>query len=197
VSELTFAQPERRNYTLAILIALVVLGIGGGLIYREFSKRIVIATVTHTTLHPITVVYKKQAQTGGFRVLANQQGESDLYVIPDVRIENHLTVPLFLKDFTIAMTLTNGELRTSPIEKSDLDIVYASFPEIKPLMATPLLRETEIAPGQTVEGTMLAQFAVPQSTWDKRLSATVTVDFYHQDSMTIPIPVEVSQHVLP
>jgi hypothetical protein len=171
-----------------ILVALVLLGVAGGLIYREFSKRVVIAAVTHTTLHPITVVYKRAPQTGSFRVLATQQGESDLYVIPNVRIENHLTVPLFLKDFTITMTLADGELRTAAVEKNDLDIVYASFPEIKPLMATPLLRETEVAPGQTVEGTVLAQFSIPQSTWDKRQSATVTVDFYHQDSMTLPIP---------
>ncbi len=197
MSDPTFAQPERRNYAVPILIALVLLGAAGGLLYREFAKRVVIAAVTHTTLHPIKVTYKRAPQTGGFRVLASQQGESDLYVIPDVRIENHLTVPLFLKDFTITMTLADGEMRTAAIEKNDLDTVYASFPEIKPLMGEPLLRETEIAPGQTAEGTLLAQFPVPQSTWDKRLSASVTVDFYHQDSMTIPIPVEVSQHMLP
>ncbi len=188
MTDIAFSQPERRNYTLPILVALVLLGIAGGLIYRTFSKRVVIAAVTHTTLHPIKVTYKRAPQTGSFRVLANQQGESDLYIIPSLRIENHLTVPLFLKDFTITMTIADGELRTAAIEKNDLDIVYASFPELKPLMATPLLRETELAPGQTVEGTLLAQFAVPQSTWDKRQSATVTVDFYHQDSMTIPIP---------
>ncbi len=188
MSDPTFAQPERRNYTVPILIALVILGIAGGLVYREFSKRVVIASVTRTTLHPITVVYRRPPQTGSFRLLANQQGESDLYVIPDVRIENHLTVPLFLKDFTITMTTPDGELRTAAIEKNDLTIVYASFPEIKPLMGTPLLRETEIAPGQTAEGMLLAQFAIPESTWDKRHSASITIDFYHQDSMTIPIP---------
>jgi hypothetical protein len=188
VSDITFAQPERRNYALPILIALAILCVAGGLVYRELSRRVVIASVTHTALHPISIVYKRSPQTGSFRVLANQQGESDLYVIPDVRIENHLTVPLFLKDFTVTMTTADGEMRTAAIEKNDLEIVYSSFPEIKPLMGTPLFRETEIAPGQTAEGTLLAQFQVPQSTWDKRLSASVTVDFYHQDSMTIPIP---------
>ena len=188
MTELAFSQPERRNYAVPILVALLLLGVAGGLLYRTFAKRVVIATVTHTTLHPITVVYKKQAQTGSFKVIGGPQGESDLYVIPSLRIENHLTVPLFLKDFTITMNLADGEVRAMAIEKNDLNTVYASFPEMKPLLATPLLRETEVAPGQTVEGKLLAQFPVPQSTWDKRLSATITVDFYHQDSMTIPIP---------
>jgi hypothetical protein len=188
VSDITFAQSERRNYAVPILVALVVLGVVGGLLYRNYSRRVVIATVTHATLHPITVSYKRAPQTGSFRVLANQQGESDLYVVPDLKIENHLTVPVFLKDFTVTVTLADGELRTAAIEKNDLNIVYASFPEIKPLMTTPLLRETEIAPGQTAEGTLLAQFAIPQSTWEQRKSASVTIDFYHQDSMTIPFP---------
>ena len=188
MTDLTFSQPERRNYAVPILVALVILGVAGGLLYRKYSRRVVLATVTHTTVHPITIKYKKQAQTGSFKVIGGPQGESDLYVIPSLRIENHLTVPLFLKDFTITMDLADGEVRAMAIEKNDLNTVYASFPEMKPLMGTPLLRETEVAPGQTVEGTLLAQFPVPQSTWDKRQSATITVDFYHQDSMTIPIP---------
>lgn len=188
MTDITFSQPERRNYAVQILVALAILGVAGGLLYRTYSKRIVIATVTHTTVHPIHVVYKKQAQTGSFRVIGGPEGESDLYVIPHVRIENHLTVPLFLKDFTITMTVASGELHTSAIEKNDLDVVYASFPEIKPLVGTPLFRDAEIAPGATVEGTVLAQFAIPQKVWDERQSATLTIDLYHQDSMTIPIP---------
>lgn len=173
---------------MPILVAILVLAIAGGLIYRTYSHRVVIAAVTHTAVHAIHIIYKKQEQTGSFKVLGGPQSESDLYIIPNVRIENHLTVPLFLEDFTIKMTLADGDLHTSAIEKNDLETVYASFPEIKALMGKPLLRDAEIAPGATVEGTVLAQFAIPQSTWDQRKSATLTVDFYHQDSMTIEIP---------
>ena len=188
VVELNFSQPERRNYLVPIFVALAVLALAGGVVYRTLSKRVVNAAVTHTTVHPIHVVYTKQAQTGSFKVLGGPQSESDLYLIPSVRIENHLAVPLFLKDFTITMTGADGELHTSAIEKNDLEVVYASFPEIKPLMGTPLLRDEEIAPGATVEGTVLAQFTIPQKMWDERQSATLTVDLYHQDSMTLPIP---------
>ncbi len=188
MADLNFSQPERRSYLVPVLVALLILGIAGGFLYRTYSRRVVIAAVTHTTVHPIHVVYTKQAQTGSFKVLGGPTGESDLYLVPNIRIENHLTVPLFLKDFTITMTVADGELHTSAIEKNDLDVVYASFPEIKGLMTKPLLRDAEIAPGATVEGTLLAQFAIPQNVWDQRQSATLTIDLYHQNSMTIPIP---------
>jgi hypothetical protein len=188
VAQLTFAQSERRNYTVPILISLALLGVAAGLLYHAFAGKTVIAIVTHTTAHPVQVLYQ-QPITGAFKVVGqNKPGETDLYLISTVRIEDHLTDPLFLKDFTVSFTAPDGERHTSAIEKNDLDIVYNAFPEIKPLMASPLLRESEIAPGTTAEGTILAQFPIPQSIWDHRQSATLTIDFYHQPSMTIPIP---------
>jgi len=188
VSPLTFAQSARRNYTVPLLIALAVLGVAAAMAYRTLAARTVTAAVTNTIAHPVQVLYK-QPISGAFKVVGqNHGGETDLYLISTVRIENHLTDPLFLKDFTIAFTAPDGERHTSAIEKNDLDTVYTAFPEIKPLMATPLLRESEIKPGATAEGTILAQFPIPQRLWDERQSATLTIDLYHQPSITIPIP---------
>jgi len=188
VAEFTFAQTARRNYTVPVLIALAVLGVAAALVYRAQAGRTVIATVTHTTAHPVQVLYR-QPFSGAFKVVGqNKAGETDLYLIYTVRIENHLTDPLFLKDFTLSFITPEGERHTSAIEKNDLDIVYAAFPEIKSLMATPLLRESEIQPGTTAEGTVLAQFPVPETVWNQRQSATLTIDLYHQPSIIIPIP---------
>ena len=188
MAELKFAQSARPNYTAPLLVAVVVLGVAAGLIYRKMEQKTVTVTVTQTIAHPIKIVYKAAPQSSSFKVLKVQEGEDDLYVVPTVHIENHLDIPMYVKDFTIALNKEDGELRTLAIEKNDLDAVYSSFPEIKPLMAKPLLRETEIAPGETAEGTLLAQFAIPQSTWDQRKSATVTIDFYHAPSITVLIP---------
>lgn len=190
MSELTFAQPARRNYTVPILLALVLLGIASGLIYHYLAMQKIIATVTQTTIYPVHTTFKTKRPTkpGHASVVDQTAGEYDLYVVPSIRIENHLTEPAFIKDFIISLTTTDGEINTSAIEKRDLDTVYTAFPDVKPLMSTPLYRESEIAPGQSASGSLLAQFAIPQTTWDKRQSATITIDFYHQDSITILIP---------
>ena len=188
MADLNFAQSERPNYTAPILSAVIVLGIVAGVAYYKAAQRTLVATVTQTIVHPIKVFYKAAPQSSSFRVLKVQEGADDLYVVPTVRIVNHLDVPMYIKDFTVAFEGPDGEMRTAAIEKNDLNVVYSSFPEIRPMMATPLLRETEIAPGATAEGTLLAQFAIPESTWDRRKSASVTIDFYHAPSMTMPIP---------
>ena len=188
MSSLTFAQSARRNLAVPILIAVIVLGIAGDVAYRLIPHSDAGAAITHVIVHPSDVVLKAQPGSGAFKVLKPNVTETDLYIIPTVHIDDHLGVPLFLKDFHVVVATPGGEINTSAVEQNDLPIVYNAFPEIKPLMGTPLLRETSVAPKQSVEGNLLLHFTMPQSVWDSRQSAALTIDFYHQDSITVPFP---------
>jgi hypothetical protein len=117
------------------------------------------------------------------------QAEEELYVLATVRIDDKLRLPLFLKDLTGTLTTADGSVvTTSAVEKNDLAGLYITFPALKPLVSAPLLRETEIPPGQHAEGMVLLHFPVDQATWDQRKSAIVTIDLNHQDSLTVEIP---------
>jgi hypothetical protein len=189
VSDLTFAQASRRNFTLPIVIAVVVLGVAGGLIYYWLPKTDADARITGVVVHPIKTVYKApDDMRAGAHHKVQDVNEADLYVIPMVRIENHLGVPIDLKDFTVSLVTAQGGLSTSAVEKGDLSTVFQAYPEIKPLMGTPLLRETSVPAKQGVQGTLLLQFPVQATVWEQRQSATLTIDFYRQTSITIPFP---------
>ncbi len=189
MSSPTFSQSGRPNLTIPLIGIVSLLIVFAGLAYRLLPHSEVSATITSVQLHPIVTTFKRQTQTGGFKLLNDQPAsESDLYVIPSVRIDDHINTPLFLKDFHVTLVTADGELHTSAIEKNDLPTVYSAFPEIKPLMAQPLLRESTVAPNSSAQGTILLQFPMPQSVWDNRQSATLTIDFYHQDSLNIPFP---------
>jgi hypothetical protein len=188
VAELTFAQSVRRNYTAPIIVAVVILGIAGGILHGLMPQRTMALKVTRETVYPIRVAAERP-QASGFKVLGPPvSSEQGVYVVTTLHIDNKLNVPLFLKDFTATVTLPNGEMHTSAIEKQDLDTVYSAFPDLRSLMATPLLRETAVDPGKTSDGTLLLQFPMRQSDWNQRQSATLTIDFYHQPSVTVPIP---------
>ncbi len=188
MSELTFSQPARSNLILPILIAVVVLGVGGGLLFHFMPHKTADLAITQTQVYPIHVEYKRQ-QAGGFKVLDNSStSEDDLYVVPTLRIEDKLGMPLYIKDFTATLNTASGEIHTSAIEKTDLDTVFAAYPAVKPLVGTPLLRETAIAPDKPTEGTLLLQFPITKAAWDGRQSASITIDFYHQPSLTVAIP---------
>ena len=53
---------------------------------------------------------------------------------------------------------------------------------------TPLLRETMIGPGKSAEGMILLRFPVTQEVWDRRRTAVLNIDLYHQGNQSIIIP---------
>jgi hypothetical protein len=184
VSDLQFAQPARRNLLVPVLLAFLILGIVLALFLRLIPNHTADLAITHTAVYPAHTVFKSESM-----VVANQRAEDNLYVLATLRIDDRLHVPLFLKDFTATLTTAEGEeVTSSAIEKQDLDAVYTSFPEVKALATTPLLRETMIAPGQSAEGMVLLRFPVAQDVWDRRRSATLNIELYHQGQQSILIP---------
>ena len=180
----TFSQPEPRTFLVPVLIATAILGVVFALILWLTPHRIADLAVTHTAVLPTRTVF-----TSGTMVVGNQdQAEEDLYVLATVRIDDRLRLPLFIKDITATLTTPEGETTASAVQKNDLPNLYLTFPALKPLASAPLLRETAIQPGQHAEGMVLLHFPIAQAQWDQRQSAVITIDFYHQGELTVPIP---------
>jgi hypothetical protein len=183
VSDLKFAQPARRNLLAPVLLAFLILGIVLALVLRFTPHKTADLTVTHTIVYPAHTVFQSDTI-----VVANQHSQDDLYVLTNLRIDDRLRLPLFLKDFTATLTTAEGEeITTSAVEQRDLDNVYTSFPDLKPLASEPLLRDTMISPGQSAEGMILLHFPVTQAVWDHRRTAVLNVDLYHQGEQQVLI----------
>jgi hypothetical protein len=183
VSDLKFAQPAPRNLLVPVLLAFLILGIVLALVLRYTPHKTADLAITRTTVYPTHTVFKSDSI-----IVGNQHTEDDLYVLTTLRIDDRLHLPLFLKDFTATLTTAEGEqITTSAIEKQDLNNVYTSFPELKPLSTEPLLRDTMISPGQSAEGMVLLHFPVTQDIWDHRRSAVLNVDLYHQGQQDVLI----------
>ena len=189
MDEFSFSQAERRNPTVPILLALLVLGIAGFLLFRFTPHTTADATVTHVDLYPAHTVFKSDSI-----VVNSDQVQDDLYAFVTLRITDKLRLPLFLKDFTATLIPSDGSVQpgTSAIEHSDLENLYTSFPALRKLAATQraplLLRESRIDPGQTVEGYVIIHFPVTPAIWQSRNDAVLTVDLYHQQSLSVSIP---------
>jgi len=185
MSDLTFAQPERRNYLVPGVIVVVLVALAAGLIYRYTPHRIADLAVTHTAILPVHTEFS----SGSHLVGAQTVSEDDLYVLVTVRIQDDLRLPLFIKDLTGSLTSADGSVSTSSaIEKNDIPGLLGTFPALKPLASAPLYRETTIQPGQSAEGMVLLHFPLPRSAWDQRQAASVTVGTYSQGPLTVAIP---------
>ena len=185
MSELAFAQPERRSFLLPALIAIAALGIAGGLFYLYIAHHTVKLAITHVAVLPTHTVFKSDSKLVGHQ----DPFQDDFYVLATLRLDNRLNDPVFIKDITATLTASDGTVTsTSAVEKNDLDTLYAAFPALVPLASAPLLRETAIQPGNRAEGMVVLNFPITQADWDRRKSADITLDFYHQDPITVAIP---------
>jgi hypothetical protein len=183
VSDLKFAQPVRRNLLVPVLLAFLILGIILALVLRFTPHKTAELAITRTIIFPTHTVFKSETI-----VVSNQHAEDDLYILTTLRIDDQLHLPLFLKDFTATLTTAEGEqITTSAVEKRDLDTVYTSFPALKAVATEPLLRDSIVNPGGSAEGMILLHFPVTKDVWDRRRSAVLNVDLYHQGEQEVLI----------
>ena len=180
----SFQQADRRNFAVPILIALAVLAGAVFLIVRFTPHTTAELKISQTKTWQAHTVFKSDT------ILVGQdKAQDDLYVVTTLRIEDRLRLPLFLKDFTANVITADGEsLTTSAAEKTDLHPLFVTFPALAAIATAPLLRDTQIDPGQAAEGMILLHFPITEEAWNKRQSATLTVDLYHQAPQTIAIP---------
>ncbi len=180
----TFAQPERRSFVIPVLIALVILAAVVVTLHRTTTTSLTAAHL-HTEILPNTTVYRSDTI-----VVGPPETVYTLFVVSTLRIDNRRTQPVSLDDLVLTLTDPAGAQLTAPaLRPQELANAEVSFPKLKPLVTAPLLlREAPIAPGQSAQGTAIFSVAVPQSVWDTRKSATITVTPYHLDPITLAIP---------
>jgi hypothetical protein len=185
MSELTFTQPERRSFLVPGLIALAVLAIGIAIFAVVNPYRIPTVTVSHTAVDAEHTVFATDSKLAN----AKPPAQDDLYVVTTVHIDNRLKFPITIDDITGRIVANDdSEATTGAVQRSDLANLFVVFPKLVPLAGPPLLREATIQPGAQLEGMVILHYPITQADWDQRKSASVTVNFYHQDSVTAPIP---------
>jgi hypothetical protein len=184
VSEPMLAQPARRNLLAPVLVAFVIMGIAIALVVRYTPHTVADLTILHTSVYPTHTVFKSDTL-----VVGSDQVQDNVYVLTTLRVEDRLNLPIFLKDFTAILTTAEGEeLRSSAVEKPDLENLYTTFPRLRSLSSAPLLRDTLIDPGHSAEGMVLLHFPITEDEWNRRRSAILQIDLYHQGPISVTIP---------
>lgn len=185
---------ERRSMLLPIVLAVLLLAAAGAWFAKVYVHAAVTGSAAAAKVYPVHVEYKRPTSSGGATMtLGGNQTEDALYVLVDVTLKNRSEVPLFLSSFHGRLTLDDDSImEASVIEKDDLPRLMKMFPQLKTIVdangSQPLLREETVAKDSTGRGYLVMYYNITQGIWDKRKSAEVSVDFYHQDPLTLPLP---------
>ncbi len=180
-----------RKVLITGLIVAAALAAVFGIFYHHENHAPLEATATRVLTLPLHTVYGQSK--GSAAIVGAGETEDSIYIVPLLRIQNRSDVPLFLKDITSSVTLGDG--RENPgrrIGARDRDRLQQLVPGIAPLLkqaSLPALDpEQQVAPNATAEGYAIFLYSMPSTEWDKRQAASVRLDFYHQDAVTIPLP---------
>lgn len=166
------------------MIAIVFLALAFLVARHFFPATTVNIEHVHTDVLAKTTVFKSDTI-----VVGTPETSHTLLVATTIRVENERKYPIFLDDFTLTLTdPTGAQMAVKAVQKMDVATTEGIFPDVKPLMVTPLLRDTSIDPGKSVQGTLLFSLPLPRSTWDTRKSAEIQVDIYHGHPVYTTIP---------
>jgi hypothetical protein len=114
-----------------------------------------------------------------------QMSHSTSFVAVNVTLRNTSEKMLYIKDIKAEISTPSGSFVDDAASAADYDRYLAAYPDLKPVVKTPLKVETRIAPGSSVEGTVLVNFPVTKADFDKRTGVTVTIIPYDHSSINI------------
>jgi hypothetical protein len=180
---------KQRGMLVPVALALVVLAVLGGWFAKVYLHKEVTGKVDRVGIFPVHVEY----QRGSGMLVGENQTEDATYVIANVSLTDHTEVPLFVKDIKGSFTMEDGTvMQATAIEKVDLPRLAAMYPKMRPAVdatgPAPLQSLPSVAPGTTAGGYVIFAYNVPKAVWDKRKAADVSLDFYHQDPVTLALP---------
>ena len=112
-------------------------------------------------------------------------------VFAKVRLHNQSGAPLQLWNIAANATFPDGIHTSFAATANDYDRIFLAYPDLPVPHGQPLPLQTEIAPGQTMEGTFVSAFRMTRQEWDTHKGLTFTFGFHYQPNLeltpTVPI----------
>ena len=170
---------------IGLAAAVTVLAIAAWFYFGD-KPPVTTGEVTHLTAYPIHRV--SNAGEGRQGVVGVEQTFDEVIVIAQVRLHNQSKGPLFVHDMAGLVSLPDLELRSVAATTSDFGRVFIAYPQLAPMKQHPLLRDTTIPAGATVDGQLVFNYPITTEQWDLRRSMGITISFLHQKDLTMQAP---------
>jgi len=115
----------------------------------------------------------------------NVPGQDLALATVQLSLTNISKKPLFLKNVKITIRTGKGEFSDDFGSVSDFERYFQAFPELRQHSIAGLARESRIAPGGQISGSVVVSFPVSKESFDDRQGMTATVSYYDQRPVEI------------
>jgi hypothetical protein len=108
-----------------------------------------------------------------------------VYVFAQVKLHNQSEQPLFLHNIMTNATLDDGIHSSYAATASDYDRVFLAYPNMPVPHGKGLSSQATIAPGETLEATVVSAFRLTKGEWDARKSLDFTFGIQYQPNLVL------------
>jgi hypothetical protein len=171
------------------LAAFVVVTVGCVLFWFAIHRPpIAVGDVTQVWAHGVHTINTPIDANG-----VQSAGEvfDQVLVFANLHLKNQSAEPIILKDLLTNATFDDGIHSSYAATALDFDRIFIAYPDLKSLHGTPLLRDTVIPPGQTLDGEIISSFHVSQAQWaaHKDLNFTIQLKVHPELVLTPKGPI--------
>ena len=114
-------------------------------------------------------------------------------VFARIRLRNQSKMPLFVTQIAVNTTLADGIHTAYARTNGQYDQVFLAYPDIKVPHESALPFDATIAPGQTIEGTIVSNYGITKDQWDARTGLNFVVGFQYQPNLVLTPKVAVTE----
>jgi hypothetical protein len=179
------------HVVIASVIASVVVTVAiAAYFIAGRDKPLVAGEVISVWAHP------QHTETSGYDAsgaVMPKETFDQVMVFANVRLQNQSKLPLFLTNIVSNATLDDGIHSSYAATATDYNRVFVAYPNMPVPHGKALPLETEIDPGQTVEGTFVSAFKMDKQQWDSRKALNFTFAFRYQPSLVLTPKVSVTE----
>jgi len=133
-------------------------------------------------------VHPQHSETSGFDANGAQmakEGFDQVYVFALVKLHNQSDKPLFVHSIMTNATMDDGIHTSYAATASDYNRVFLAYPNMPVPHGKPFSPQATIAPGETMEGTIVSAFRMSKQEWDARKGLDFTFAIQYQPNLTI------------
>jgi hypothetical protein len=184
---------SERGLPAIFLVLIVALVLGGTLAVYLFSSRPAptsSGSVLGYQAVPIHNVSARSIAPGQMGTLEGSAETTDrILATVNVSIRNATDKIMYIKDAQVEVTPATGDAITDEgAPGSDYPRIFEAYPVLKNGALEPVKVETKIAPGSTLQGTILVGFTMKKDVWDARKSLKAVINLYDHAPLVLDVP---------
>ena len=157
----------------AVIAASVATLLAATLWVVAHRPPVVEGSVTRLWIHPMHGTFPRKDAAG---VVQAPETFDQVLVLAQIHLHNRSSQAVILSHLLTNLQLPDGEDSSYAATATDYDRIFVAYPELAALRTQPLVPDTVIAPGASIDGMIVSSFQLSAARWKQQSGMNFEID---------------------